>query len=73
MRPGSRLPEARIEDVVPTLLYAAGLPVARDLDGRVLVGAFDAAFLAANPIEFLPSYEVLPRVSDGGPLAPGAR
>lgn len=65
MRPGSRLPEARVEDVVPTLLYAAGFPVARDLDGKVLVGAFDAAFLAANPIEFLPSYEVLPRVTGG--------
>lgn len=68
VRQGSRLPEARIEDVVPSLLYAAGFPVARDLDGEVLVGAFDSRFLAANPIQFLPSYEVLAPVGRGRAL-----
>jgi hypothetical protein len=35
----------------------------------VLVAAFDPRFLAANPIQFLPSYEVLPPVARGRVVA----
>lgn len=48
---------ARLVDVVPTLLYALGLPVADDLDGRVLTDAFTEDFLAQQPLSFLPTYE----------------
>jgi arylsulfatase A-like enzyme len=51
--------DPRLVDVAPTLLYALGLPVARDLDGRVLTGAFEASFLARRPLAFFPSYEAL--------------
>jgi len=44
---------------VPTLLYALGLPSARDFDGRVLTEAFTPAFLARRPLTFVPSYETL--------------
>jgi hypothetical protein len=44
-------------DVVPTVLYAAGLPVARDMDGRVLTGAFADDFLHANPLSVVQTYE----------------
>lgn len=50
---------AQAVDVVPTLLYGLGLPVARDLDGRVLTEVFDRDFLEANPLTFVPSYEAL--------------
>jgi len=53
--------EARVEDVVPTLLYGLGLPVGRDMDGRALTGVFDPAYLAAHPLSFVPSYEALTR------------
>ncbi len=56
---GALLTEARLVDVVPTLMYALGFPVARDLDGQVLTAAFDEGFLAAHPLTFLPSYEAL--------------
>jgi arylsulfatase A-like enzyme len=46
-------------DVVPTLMYAIGLPVARDLDGRVLSNAFDKRFVAQHPLNFMPTYEGL--------------
>ena len=59
VRPGVLLTGAQLVDVVPTLAYGAGLPIARDLDGRVLTQAFDRAFLAGHPLTFLPSYESL--------------
>jgi len=48
---------ARIVDVVPTLLYASGFPVANDMEGRVLTEMFEADFLAGQPLTFLTSYE----------------
>ena len=42
-------PEARIEDIAPTVLGLLGLPVPSGLDGRVMTAALDGAFLAANP------------------------
>ncbi len=59
VRAGALLASPRLVDVAPTLLHALGLPVARDLDGRVLTGAFEASFLARRPLSFFPSYEGL--------------
>lgn len=53
------LDDAGVLDVMPTLLYAAGCPIGRDLDGRVLISAFESAFLAQSPLTFVPSYETL--------------
>lgn len=57
--PGVLLTGAELVDVVPTLLYGVGLPVARDLDGQVLTSAYDRTYLAGQPLTFLPSYETL--------------
>ena len=51
------LTEAHILDVAPTLLYAAGHPISRELEGTVLVSAFDPGFVARTPLTFVPSYE----------------
>lgn len=51
---------ARGVDLVPTLYYLYGVPVPRDLDGRVLIELFPPAFLAARPLAFVPTYETLP-------------
>jgi len=45
------------EDLVPTVLYAAGLPVGRDMDGRVLTGAFTDEQLRDNPLSVVQTYE----------------
>ncbi len=58
---GVRLDEARLVDLVPTLLYGMGFPVARDLAGRVLTDAFLPSFLAKHPLTFVPSFETLAR------------
>jgi hypothetical protein len=60
VRRGEGLATARIVDLVPTLLYVARLPIARDFDGRVLTEAFEPALLQGVPLTFLPSYEDLP-------------
>ena len=57
IRAGQLVQPAEIVDVVPTLLYGLGLPLARDHGGAVLTSAFDTAFLARRPLTFLPSYE----------------
>ncbi|HRC84763.1 MAG TPA: alkaline phosphatase family protein [Thermoanaerobaculia bacterium] len=59
IRAGARIPEAQLVDVVPTLLYALGLPLARDLDGHVLRDAFAPAELSRRPQTFVASYEGL--------------
>jgi predicted AlkP superfamily phosphohydrolase/phosphomutase len=41
-----------ILDVAPTVLYAMDLPVADDMDGRVLSQAFLPAYAAARPVRY---------------------
>jgi hypothetical protein len=48
---------ARTVDVVPTILFAAGLPVARDMDGRVLTEAFNEEFLRDKSLSLIQTYE----------------
>lgn len=59
IRGGTLITGARLVDAAPTLMYSLGLPVARDLDGRVLTEAFTQEFLATHPLTFVPSYETL--------------
>ena len=61
IQPNKYLEDASVLDVMPTLLYAAGCPIGRDLDGRVLIAAFQNSFLAQTPLTFVPSYETLTR------------
>lgn len=55
--PGSTAPAASVLDVAPTLLYLMGVPVARDLDGRVLVDVLAENFARRHPITYVPTYE----------------
>lgn len=48
---------AYVVDVVPTLLFAAGLPVGRDMDGRVLTEAFSDDFLRRTTLSAIQTYE----------------
>ncbi len=66
---GLRLPQAELVDILPTLLYGVELPIARDLDGRVLTGVFESSYLASHPLTFVPSYETL-ELEEETPLAP---
>ena len=46
------LGECRIVDVAPTLLHVIGLPIADDLDGRVLLTALNDEFIQQRPVAF---------------------
>lgn len=46
-----------VADVTPTVLALMGLPVARDMSGRVLEEMIDPAFLKRHPIRYVDSYE----------------
>jgi hypothetical protein len=43
-------------DVAPTILHVLGVPVARDLDGRVLTDLFDPEFVAKYPVREVETY-----------------
>jgi hypothetical protein len=45
-------------DVAPTLLYLLDLPVARDMDGRVLTELIDAQVLTARSVREVATYGV---------------
>ena len=57
VRKGSRIIDADILDVTPTILYALGLPVAEDMHGRVLTDAFEVEYLQDHALAFVPTYE----------------
>lgn len=45
-----------ILDITPTLLYATGLPVAKDMAGKPYTQLFTKEFQAANPLKTVDSY-----------------
>jgi predicted AlkP superfamily phosphohydrolase/phosphomutase len=53
---GERQEDADLQDLVPTALYLLGLPLGRDMRGRILRKAFDPGFLERHQVLFIPSY-----------------
>jgi len=53
IRRGASVEGASVMDLTPTLLHYLGLPIGKDMDGRVLTGIFEKA----NPISYVASYE----------------
>jgi hypothetical protein len=72
IKAGGVVENATVLDIAPTILYLAGLPVGRDMEGRVLTEILDDDFARAHPVSFIPSYESLaaPRAGDTAPLPP---
>lgn len=52
----TRLRGARLADVTATTLYLLGLPVARDMAGRVLLEGVDDDLETRRPLRLVPSY-----------------
>lgn len=56
IRPRTNPHSARMVDVAPTLLFVGGLPIARDMDGSILIEAFAEERLSGRSVSFIPSY-----------------
>jgi len=57
IRRGAEVRRASVLDITPTLLYLLGEPVARDMDGRVLVEMFSESFTRTHAMQTVESYE----------------
>jgi hypothetical protein len=54
--PGSAGRQARLEDVAPTILYALGVPVSRELPGHVLLTLFPPGFRETHRLRLVTAY-----------------
>ncbi len=54
--PDGRVDDADLVDVVPTALYALGLPIKANMRGDLLRRLFDRTFLETHPVHFIPAY-----------------
>jgi predicted AlkP superfamily phosphohydrolase/phosphomutase len=63
---GSRIASAGLVDVLPTLLRLLDVPIAQDLEGRVIADALDAGFLGSRPAASVATYGPLDRAAEPG-------
>jgi arylsulfatase A-like enzyme len=54
---GIRLSGVSIMDITPTLLTWLKIPVARDMDGRVVRELFEEEYIQENPVRQIDTYE----------------
>lgn len=57
IKSGHRLEKANVFDITPTLLYLFDLPLGKDMDGRVLLDAFEDKFARKRKIRYIPTFE----------------
>lgn len=53
----NRIDGATLLDITPTLLYLEGIPLGRDMDGKVLFNAFYPEFIKQNPPTLVASHD----------------
>jgi arylsulfatase A-like enzyme len=52
IEPVGHLSDVHIADIAPTVLHLLGVPVPRDVDGRVLSELFSPTWMAENPVRY---------------------
>jgi predicted AlkP superfamily phosphohydrolase/phosphomutase len=66
---GEIVTDANIIDIAPTILYLLGVPIPRDMDGKVLTNIFREEFLNENPIEYSEPLPVSKSLSEEEPYS----
>lgn len=64
----TRLDNVSVLDIAPTILHLMGLPVSRQMDGRVVTEMMDEAFVSMHPVREIDSYGTR-SVGNAKPLA----
>jgi tetratricopeptide (TPR) repeat protein len=57
VRTGERATGASVLDITPTVLHYLGLPVGKDMDGKVLESVFEPGFRQEHPIRYVGTHE----------------
>ncbi|MEE9292025.1 MAG: alkaline phosphatase family protein [Acidobacteriota bacterium] len=57
LKAGETFGKGSIIDIAPTALYALELPIASDMDGRLLTEAFTPRYIARHPVTVIGTYE----------------
>lgn len=79
---GASVSGASVLDLTPTVLHYLGLPVGKDMDGKVLTDVFEPDELARRPIRYVATHETgarrrvaedVARAADGEQLAAALR
>jgi len=68
VRAGSKIDGATVFDIAPTMLALAGLPVSREMQGRVLTEALEESLLSARPVDYVDSYAGIRGPGDAAPI-----
>jgi predicted AlkP superfamily phosphohydrolase/phosphomutase len=72
VKPGGYVAQASVLDVTPTVLALLGMPIGRDMDGRVLTEAIAPEFLEKTPLRYIDTYDTdlaLGEVEDEEPVS----
>ena len=72
VRPGEHVAQASVLDVTPTVLALLGMPIGRDMDGRVLTETIAPEFLEQRPLTYIDTYDTgleLSEVEDEEPVS----
>jgi arylsulfatase A-like enzyme len=72
VQPGGYVVQSSVLDVTPTLLALLGMPIGRDMDGRVLTEAIVPGFLEKRPLTYIDTYDTeleLSKVEDDEPVS----
>jgi len=63
-----KIEDAHVFDIAPTILYLMGLPVGKDMDGKILTSTIIPEFVKKKPVEYIDTHDVEER-KESKPLA----
>ena len=53
----AKIENAHLYDITPTILYLKGMPIGKDMDGKVLFDIIDPAYVKTHPASFIVTHE----------------
>jgi predicted AlkP superfamily phosphohydrolase/phosphomutase len=58
----NKSPDIHVADITPNILYLMGLPVAKDMEGKVWTDLFDSSWVSAHPGTSIETYNTAEKV-----------